>query len=478
MLKLYNTLSRKKESFKPLQKGKVSFYTCGPTVYDAAHIGNLRTYVWEDVLRRWLEYGHGLKVKQVMNVTDVEDKIYRSSEAKTVGEMKQWTKRFERQFHADLKALRVKPATKYPRATDYIPQIITMVKKIIRAGFAYERGGSVYFDVRKYNRQHRYGQLLNIDFGGFEAGHRIDNDEYDKNTVQDFALWKKLGRGIPGWKSPWGLGRPGWHIECSVMAKRELGATIDIHAAAVDLKFPHHENEIAQSQTANGRPLARVWLHGEHLLVDGHKMAKSAGNFYTLADIKTKGFSPAVLRLLYLGAHYRSKLDFTWESLKGAEAAYQRIQDVLYRLSKAEPVTRAGLPNTKAKINTKERDFKAALDDDLNTAEALAVAFALVSDLNDWLDAGQFGAAGLVEARRVLDFFHHVLGVFNLDPIKIPRKVAALVDRREQARRDKDFDTADELRGDIAGAGYEVEDTEHGPRLRKIPGSSVRKNSQ
>lgn len=474
-LHLYNTLTRKKEPFTPLHKGRVTLYTCGPTVYDAAHIGNLRTYVFEDVLRRWLEYGHGNEVMQAMNITDVEDKIIKASKAKTVVEMDAYTSQYVEQFFSDLQALNIEKAERYPQATAYIDQMVGFIKRIIANGFAYERDGSVYFDVQKYHQAHRYGRLLKIDFKGFAAGHRIDNDEYDKESVQDFALWKAADKDTPGWDSPWGYGRPGWHIECSVMAKADLGETIDIHAGAVDLVFPHHENEIAQSQAAQGEPLAKYWLHAEHLLVDGKKMAKSAKNYYTLADITEKGFEPVHLRMLFLQAHYTSKLNFTWDSLQAAKESYERIQAFYDRLAEAGGRAEGAQsevpdedPRAVARLiaQAKER-FAAAMDDDLNTAEALAAVFDFIRDANALIDDGELGDAELAAVLGALKDFNQTLGVIMLTVTEVPEEVEELLDHREKAREDKDFAQADTLRKQIEKAGFTLEDTATGPRLRK-----------
>ncbi len=468
-LTLYNTLTRKKEAFKPLRDGQASLYTCGPTVYDAAHIGNFRTYVWEDVLRRWLKHGHGFKVTQVMNITDIEDKILKASKAKTVKDMQAYTKPFEDRFFADLKRLAVEPAEQYPRATKNVPQMITLIERIVQAGYAYERDGSVYFDVQKYHKQHRYGRLIHIDFEGFAEGQRIDNDEYDKESVQDFALWKAAPATTPGWKSPWGHGRPGWHIECSAMAQEFLGDTADIHAGAVDLTFPHHENEIAQSKAATGKPLAHYWLHAEHLLVDDAKMAKSAGNYYTLDDVTTKGYRPQSLRLLYLQAHYRSKLNFTWPSLDAAATSLQRIQEFYSRLAVPVNASAEDPEAVAALLTDARRRFTAAMDDDLGTAEALAAVFDLIRDGNALIDSGELDENDLGAVLATLKFFNDVLGVFDFEPAEVeaPPAVTKLVAEREQARRTDDFATADTLRKKIAKAGFTVEDTPNGPRLRQ-----------
>lgn len=467
-LTLYNTLSRKKEPFKPLIKDQVSLYTCGPTVYAQAQIGNLRTYVWQDVLRRWLKYGHKLGVKQVMNITDVEDKIIRDSKAKTVEQMVAFTRKHEDTFWADLEALGVEKAESTPRATGFVPQMISMVKAILKAGYAYERDGSVYFDVQKYHEGYGYGKLINIDFEGFKHGNRIDHDEYDKESACDFALWKAESDDKPGWDSPWGYGRPGWHIECSVMVKEELGTTIDIHGGAVDLIFPHHENEIAQSQAANGKPLSRFWLHGEYLLADGRRMGKSQGNFYTLGDVKVKGFDPLALRMLFISAHYRSKLNFTWESLEAARQAVERIQEFLTRLGEAKPGGTDEPERIAEKLTAAKTRFTEAMDDDLNTPEALAAAYDLIRDLNSCIDTGTLeeGEAGAV--RDVFEYFNAVLGVFEPAELEVPDTVQELVEARQAARQSGEFAKSDALRDEIAAAGYSVEDTSQGQRLRKI----------
>lgn len=466
MLKLHNTLTRSKDEFKPLKPGSVGLYTCGPTVYGPAHIGNLRTYVFEDVLRRWLKYGHELEVTQVMNITDVEDKILRDSQAKTVAEMAAYTEPFTEKFHADLAALGVEVVEQYPRATQYIPQMIVLIEKIVAAGFGYKRDGSVYFDVRKYNDAHGYGKLLKIDFEGFSE-HRIDNDEYEKDNIQDFALWKAESADSVGWDSPWGHGRPGWHIECSAMSAELLGQPFDIHTGGVDNIFPHHENEIAQSQAANGSDLARTWLHAEHLLVDGAKMAKSENNFYTLDDVREKGFDPLVLRMLYVSAHYRSKLNFSWKSLEAAKASLDRIGEFMLRLG--EPVD-AGAENpgqVADLLQGAKKRFVAAMDDDLNTPEALASVFDLMRELNQLLDNGNIESGEVEAIKDQFDFYDRVLGVVHGADVVVPAEIQELADARESARQAKNWAESDRLRDALAAQGWSVEDTSHGPRLRQ-----------
>ncbi|MDZ4248215.1 MAG: cysteine--tRNA ligase [Patescibacteria group bacterium] len=474
MLKLYNTLSRKKEAFEPIGKGRgktVKLYTCGPTTYGPAHIGNLRTYVFEDVLRRWLEHGHGWKVKQVMNITDIEDKILAASKAKTLDDVRAFTKPHEERFFADVDKLGIERAEAYPKATEHVGAMIKLIERIQAAGFAYERDGSVYFDVRKYHRKHHYGKLLKIDskhFGG-EKGSRIDADEYDKDSPRDFALWKREPKGtvgVVGWRSPWGHGRPGWHVECSAMAAA-LKLPLDIHAGAVDLTFPHHENEIAQTRAGDGQDLARFWLHAEHLLIDGAKMAKSDGNIVTLADVTQRGFEPVHLRTLFVQAHYRGKLNFTWQSLQAAKESYERLQTFYDRLSEqAGDAPEGGEAVTKLIADTQAR-FAAAMDDDLNTAEAVAAVFDFVRDGNALIDAGELGTDRQEDVLEALHGFNDVLGVLTLEVERAPKRVNALADDREAARRRDDFAEADRLRKQISKAGWTVEDTPRGPRLRK-----------
>ncbi len=472
MLKLYNTLTRQKEDFQPRSKKAVTLYTCGPTVYAPAHIGNLRTYVFEDTLRRWLKYGEELDVVQVMNITDVEDKIIRDSKAHDVAAMQAYTQPFEQRFREDLAALAVEPAEHYPRATEYVPQMIALIERIITAGFAYEREGSVYFDVRHYNEDNVYGQLATIDFTGFSE-HRIDNDEYDKENVQDFALWKAVQKDSPGWQSPWGWGRPGWHIECSAMAQSLLGdLPIDIHTGGVDNIFPHHENEIAQTRAGEGKDLARFWLHAEHLLVDGGKMAKSEKNFFTLDDVCTRDFDPLTLRLLFVSAHYRSKLNFSWQSLEAAKQSKQRIEDFLLRLGGPfDPGTDNPGEVTELLANAKAR-FAAAMRDDLNTPEAMAVVFDCIRDVNTLIDRGHIDEGEALAVRDIFDYFNQTLGVIQDQQQQIPEAVAVLVEKRRLAREHKDFAASDRLRDEIAALGWSVEDTPSGQRVRNISQSS------
>lgn len=452
MIKLYNTLTRKKEIFRPLRTDRVGLYTCGPTVYNFAHIGNLRTYIFEDVLRKTLEYA-GYKVRHVMNVTDVEDKIFRDAkkQGKTIFE---FVKPYEKAFFGDLKKLNIEKAWKYPKATEHILEMVKLISKLIRKGFAYEMNGSIYFLISKFGP---YGKLSRVKARELKVGARVDADEYTKENLQDFALWKIKKPGEPSWKTAWGDGHPGWHIECSVMSMKYLGSTIDIHTGGVDNIFPHHENEIAQSEAATGKKFVRYWIHGEHLLVKGEKMAKSLGNFFTLRDIEAKGFSPLAFRYLTLTAHYRSKLNFTWEALVAAENSLERLRDFISRLNLANY-------RGSTSIEIYRKLFGKALFDDLDTPKALAGVWDLAHAYNKNPD--RFDAKAIL---RLLYEFDEVFGFGfkSIKPETIPQKVLALTKKREVHRKNKQWQEADKVRAKINSLGYLVEDTAQGQKITK-----------
>ena len=347
-MKLYNTLTHKKESFKPIHKNWVGLYTCGPTVYNYAHIGNLRTYIFQDILRRTLEYG-GYKVKHVMNITDVEDKIIRDA-ARAGKTIFAFTKTYMKAFKDDLKMLNIEPAWKFPKATGHIKEMITLIQTLLKKKIAYVADGSVYFSIHKFKS---YGRLSGLKKRMLKVGVRIEADEYTKDNVQDFVLWKGAKPGEPSWPAPFGKGRPGWHIECSAMAMKYLGKSFDLHTAAVDLIFPHHENEIAQSQGATGKLFVKYWLHGEYLLVDGAKMSKSLGNVFTIRDIEARGFDALAFRYLVLGAQYRSKLNFTWEALGGSEKTLEKLYAFVRELKSEKRKAKSNF--TAIKKNFKKR---------------------------------------------------------------------------------------------------------------------------
>ncbi len=460
-VKLYNTLSRKKEIFKPLVAGRVGLYTCGPTVYNFAHIGNLRTHLFEDILRRVLEYG-GYRVRQVMNITDVDDKIIRDARAagKSIFE---FVKEYETAFFEDLARLNIQPAWKYPKATEHIPEMIGIIKKLIKNDLAYATDGSVYFSIRNFKK---YGALSRLNARALKTGDRVDRDEYAKDDVQDFALWKaKHDADEPSWPSPWGEGRPGWHIECSAMSMKYLGKTFDLHGGGVDLIFPHHENEIAQSEGATGKKFANFFVEGEHLLVDGHKMSKSLGNTHTLRDLVAQHYFPLAYRYLVLTAHYRSQLNFTAESLTAAEHSLERLYEFVRELRAAPPRQKKSRNDTRATgtpLRVKKQ-FSAAVSDDLDTPRALAVVWSFIHTYRKNPERYDPHAT----LKLLLDF-DRVLGL-KLEHIQsavIPTEIQKLAAKREEYRRQKNWMKADEIRNQLLAAGFTVEDAADGPRVK------------
>jgi cysteinyl-tRNA synthetase len=456
-LRFFNTLTRSKDEFEPIEDMKVGLYTCGPTVYDYAHIGNWRTYLFEDVLRRTLEY-LGFEVKHVMNITDVDDKTIRGAISKGVS-LNEYTQPFIEAFFADRDALNVLPAHVYPRATEHIPEMVALIKVLLEKEIAYKsEDGSIYYDISKFPD---YGKLSHFKIDQLKAGARVKSDEYDKAEVSDFALWKAWDEadGPVFWETELGKGRPGWHIECSAMSTKYLGQPFDIHTGGVDNIFPHHENEIAQSEGAAGKPFVNYWLHSEHLLVEGRKMSKSLGNFYTLRDIIAKGYDPMVFRYFVLLAHYRTKLNFTWKAMESARSALDGLYDFMQRLDKENPT---GLHGAVERAKTA---FREALEDDLNTPVALAAIFGLIKEVN----AHGCGGSEIYEA--MIDF-DRVLGLrlaehAESEKTEVPDNIRMLLEEREKARKARDFATADQIRETIIAAGYIVEDTPQGPRIRR-----------
>lgn len=445
-LKLYNTLSRKVEDFAPQSPPKVTMYTCGPTVYDFAHIGNLRTYIFEDLLRRVLEVD-GYEVKQVMNITDIEDKIIKKAKEKGVLP-EQITGPFEQAFKKDISELNIEPAAVYPRATEHVQGMIKYVQALLDKGFAYiESDGSIYFSIAKF---HDYGKLSQLDKRQIKIGARVAVDEYEKENAQDFALWKSVEPDEFGYDSPWGKGRPGWHLECSVMSQQHLGDTLDIHTGGVDNIFPHHENEIAQSEAKTGKRFSNFFVHGEHLLVDGRKMAKSLGNFFTLRDIEEKGFEPLAFRYLVLTAHYRDKLNFTWESLQSAQNALNNLREEIRAWEKP-----------KIGCAEYEQKFLEAANNDLGLPQALAILHEMIASKNPL----SCKAASLLQMDKVLGL---KLDEYLGKPLDVPGQVQKLIEEREDARKDKDFKKSDELRDRVKELGFEIEDSEIGPKIKKL----------
>jgi cysteinyl-tRNA synthetase len=469
-LSLYNSETRAKEEIAPSDGKKIRMYTCGPTIYDFAHIGNFRTYVFEDLLRRALQL-FGWPVEQVMNITDIDDKTIRGALAKDVS-LKSYTEPFRIAFFEDLKALNIEPVEHYPAATDYIPDMIHIIEKLLEKGVAYKSSnGSIYFSIGHFAEYGRLSHLNRSDLKPNASGEN-DADEYDKEHIADFVLWKAYDSKRDGkifWESPFGPGRPGWHIECSAMAMKLLGPSIDIHCGGVDNLFPHHENEIAQCECYSGCKFVRYWLHAEHLLVDHKKMSKSLGNFYTLRDLMKRGYSGPEVRYLLLSSHYRTQLNFTFAGLDGARASLARIGDLVDRLKVIRiTATSSNGQSMLALLEKANQKFKDALADDLNIAIALAALFDLVRELNRLADEERLSSMEAAAALEQLEEWDRVLGVLPLHrKEEAPPALQQLLAERELARREKNFQRSDALRDQILAAGYFIEDTPHGARLKR-----------
>ena len=462
VLKLYNTLKRKEGVFRPLTGKEVRMYSCGPTVYDYAHIGNFRAYIVSDLLRRYLEY-KGFSVRLVMNLTDVDDKTIKGSKKEGIP-LARYTERYKKAFFGDLKKLNIRPASAYPAATEHIKEMVGLVKTLLKKGYAYKsEDGSIYYDISKFKG---YGKLSGLSLEGLKAGARVRQDQYDKDDAQDFALWKAWSEddGDVFWDTEIGKGRPGWHIECSAMSMKYLGVHFDIHTGGVDLMFPHHENEIAQSEAATGKPFAGWFVHNEHLLVDGRKMSKSLGNFYTLRDLLQKGHTPKAIRYLLLSTHYRQKLNFTVEGLEGAANSVDRLLDFMDMLDNAGGGKNS--PEIKNMMNKTKTDFEKAMDDDLNISAALAVIFDFVRDVNKLAEKGSLGKAGAAKIKNIMLDFDRVLGILETGKKDISTQVERLIQEREGARKRKDFRKSDEIRAKLAGMGVILEDTAEGVRWK------------
>jgi cysteinyl-tRNA synthetase len=465
-LKLFNTLTREKETFEPLVPGEVRMYSCGPTVYNHPHIGNLRTFLWSDLLRRYLEY-RGLRVTQVMNITDVEDKIIRN--ANQAGKnIDDYTAPYITAFHESLAAMRVTPAASYPRATEYIPQMVSLVERLRERGHTYTAEGSTYFRVATLPG---YGKLAQIQIDETSDYSRIDGDEYEKESARDFVLWKAKKDNEPAWETPIGAGRPGWHLECSAMSMELLGETFDIHTGAVDLIFPHHENEIAQSEGATGNPFVRYWVHGEHLNVDQLKMSKSLGNIHTLQDIQEMGHDALALRYALISVPHRTKLNFTMHSLDDAKSAIGRIESFLLRideLSKSAPHDAAHSDGHAQELIGKFlAGFGEAMDDDLNTAGALGALFTFIRDANTAIDAGRIAAGDAEGLRSALLKIDAVLDIFPKRDAVLDEDIERLIALRTAARKARNFAESDRIRDELLALGILLEDTPAGVRWRR-----------
>ena len=444
---LQNTLSRKKEKFESIKPRQVSMYNCGPTVYDYAHIGNFRTFILNDLLRRVFEY-NGYDVNQVMNITDIDDKTIKRSRDENIS-LEELTKKYEKIFFDDLKSLNIKTPKETPRATESIADMISLIEILLEKDIAYKSSDGIYFDISKSKD---YGQLVNLNLENVTK-ERVVNDEYDKENPRDFSLWKfhTTEDGNVSYEAPFGKGRPGWHIECSAMSMKELGETLDIHTGGMDLIFPHHTNEIAQSEGVTGKKFANYWVHGDFITVDGKKMSKSLGNIVTLETLRKKNINPLAYRYFVLGAHYSTLLNFTWEALEGAQIALKRLRTF---------VPRACLGNLpRHALGNHKKQFNKLVNNDLDMPKALALVWKIVKDekLEDTL-----------KRNLILDF-DKVLGLKldKVEKIEIPENIQELIDERDSARTEKDFAKSDELRKEIESLGFEVMDTEDGTKVNQ-----------
>ncbi|REJ78792.1 MAG: cysteine--tRNA ligase [Acidobacteria bacterium] len=465
MLRFHNTLSREVEEFKPLDEGKAKVYICGPTVWNFAHIGNFRTFIFGDILHRYLEF-KGFDVTYVMNLTDVDDRIINESAERGIG-IDDMTAPFIVAFHEDMAALNCLEPDFEPRATDHIGEMIDIIRALLENGKAYESDGSIYYRISAFPD---YGKLSKISFeGNIEGGSaRVDTDKYDKEDARDFALWKLVDDpDATGWDASFGRGRPGWHIECSAMSMKYLGETFDIHAGGIDLQFPHHENEIAQSEGATGKTFANFWLHGEFLKIDNEKMAKSLGNDYTFRDIRDRGFSALAIRYLLLSVPYGKQLNFTFEGLKGAETTVERLRN--FRRLVSDSTTGNGIDGSAlSAARTALEQFESAMDDDLNTSQALAAIHNLVKEINSLMADRMLTKDERDAVLHAVAKFDSVLGIFGEEEKEVlDEEIDSLIEERERARRERDFAKADEIRDRLAEMNIILEDTKDGVRWKR-----------
>lgn len=467
-LRFYNTLTRKKEVFKPIKEGLVKMYTCGPTVYDYAHIGNFRAYIAADLLRRYLLY-RGYKLKHVMNVTDVDDKTIKGSREQMVS-LKEYTEKYTKAFFEDLDTLNIERADIFPKATTHIGEMVNLVKKLMEKGYAYKGIDGIYYDISKFKD---YGKFAQVDMKGLKPGARVSQDNYDKEFANDFALWKFWDKedGDVYWKTDIGKGRPGWHIECSAMSMTYLGETFDIHTGGVDLIFPHHQNEIAQSEGANGAKFVNYWLHNEHLLVNGQKMSKSLGNFYTLRDLLNKGYNPPSIRYVLLSTHYRQKLDFSEGSIKNADKTLKRIHDFMAELQtvKGDNVS----VEIERMVNETKKRFEESMNDDLNISEALAAIFDMMTRVNKAVSEKKIGKINAQRIYGLMLEFDKVLGLKLEEKEQVwhtvgeaQEEIRQLIEKREDFRKKKNWSAADGIRNELRKKDIIVQDTDSGPRWR------------
>ena len=468
-MKFYNTLTNEIEEFKEIEPGLVKMYSCGPTVYNYAHIGNLRSFTFTDVLRRYLKY-KGYEIKHVMNITDVDDKTIKNAEIEKLP-FKEFTEKYTKLFFSDLDQLNIEKPEHIPLATETIPEMVEIIRELVEKGIAYVTRDGVYFDIKKYEE---YGKLSKINLDNLQKGTRVKKDEYDKNNVNDFALWKswdETDRDV-FWHTPFGKGRPGWHIECSAMSMKYLGESFDIHTGGIDLVFPHHENEIAQSESLTKKKFVNYWMHCAHLVVDGEKMSKSKGNFYVLKDILDKGFSARAVRYLLMQTHYRQQMNFTFEGLESAEKTVAKLQEFMLRLKNVSGEEKSGKKvitrEMTERIHTVKENFENSLDEDLNMSGALGHLFDFISDINNLISNNNITKTDSLAIIDTMINFDKVLGVIQKEEIEVPEEIEKLVNEREIARNNEDWEKADEIRKIISDKGYSVDDTAHGNIIKKI----------
>lgn len=465
MLRFFDTRRRALVEFQPLEPGHVRMYTCGPTIYNFAHIGNLRTFLFEDLLRRCLKW-RGFRVTQIMNLTDIDDKIIKGCREKNVS-LAEFTEPYRLAFFEDLDALRFERAEIYPPATEHIPEMVALVERMLERGHAYKaEDGSIYFRIGSFPR---YGELSHMNLNELKAGARVASDEYEKDSVSDFALWKAWDEqdGNVFWETSIGKGRPGWHLECSAMSMKYLGETFDIHTGGVDNIFPHHENEIAQSESATGKPFVRHWMHSEHLIVDGKKMSKSLNNFYTLRDLLGRGYSPVAIRYLLISTHYRAQLNFTFAGIDAAKGAIERLRDFHHRLGEMNGEGEAD-PDFIAAVKETRDLFTENVDNDLNISGGLGVLFEFVKETYKRMDIGGVNAADAKAARALIEDIDKLLDVLRPDASSVDAaKIESLIAERKDARARKDWKRADEIRVAFDQMGIIVEDTPSGTRWKQ-----------
>lgn len=468
MIKFYNSLTRQKEEFKPMNEKEVGMYSCGPTVYNYAHIGNFRAYIFSDLVRRVLE-DYGYNVKLVMNLTDVDDKTIRNSKENHIS-LSEYTKKYKEAFFEDIKTLRIKPATVNPSATEHINEMIDIIKLLEKNGHTYEADGSIYFKISTFPE---YGELANLDKQELKEGAsgRVSSDEYDKENASDFVLWKAYTEedGDVYWDSPFGKGRPGWHIECSAMSCKYLGKHFDIHTGGVDNKFPHHENEIAQNEAAFNEKFVNYWLHCEHLIVDGEKMSKSKGNFYTLRDLLNKGLSAEAIRYSLMNSHYRKQLNFTIEGINQSQSAIDRVNDLIFRLKDVNKTDTDDSAVMK-ELEEANKNFFESIYDDLNVSEALGVFFSFIKSINISFDSINVSSRDAII--KFIERVNNIINCFNMNGEKEiesseEEKINKLIEERTLAKKEKNYKRADEIRDELNSMGIEIMDTPNGVRWKR-----------